>query len=136
MKFMGLTKNSPLSLTTYEQKSYVYNSYFGLATNTAKSYTQKMELLHLICFLQQKMHKKDPDKYKNCLSLLQIIFNKEFQQNTDNSGEDNLLTGLSIICDDLLYGTEDELQIPNGCKTLKDVKDKIINYIKNEWMPF
>lgn len=135
MKFMGLTKNSPLNLNTYDQKSYVYSSYFGLATNTAKSYKQKMELLHLICFLQKKMKKKDPDKYKNCLSLLQVIFGREFQQ-TDSPGEDNLLIGLSIICDDLLYGTEDELEVPEGCKTLKDIKDKIINYIKNEWLPF
>lgn len=135
MKYMGLTKNSPLNLESYDQRSYVYNSYFGLATNTAKSYKQKIELLHLVCFLQKKMKKKDPDKYKNCLSLLQIIFGREFQQ-TESPGEDNLLIGLSIICDDLLYGTEDELEVPEGCKTLKDIKDKIINYIKNEWLPF
>lgn len=135
MKCMALTKNSPLELKTYEQKSYVYNSYFGLATNTAASYNQKMELLHMICFLQKRMHQKDPDKYKNCLSLLQVIFGREFQQ-TDSPGEDNLLIGLSIICDDLLFGTEDDLKVPEGCKTLKDIKEKIIKYITEEWMPF
>ena len=132
---MGLTKNSPLSLETYDQKTYVYNSYFGLATNTAASYNSKMELLHAVCFLQQRMHAKDPKKYSNCLSLLQIVFGKEFQQ-ADSPGEDNFLIGLSIICDDLLWGTNDELKAPADCKTLKDVKDKIIKYVKEEWMPF
>lgn len=132
---MGLTKNSPLSLETYDQKTYVYNSYFGLATNTAASYNSKMELLHAVCFLQQRMHAKDPKKYNNCLSLLQIVFGKEFQQ-ADSPGEDNFLIGLSIICDDLLWGTNDELKAPADCKTLKDVKDKIIKYVKEEWMPF
>lgn len=132
---MALTKNTPFKLDTYDQRSYVYNSYFGLASNTAKSYRQKMELLHLICFLQTKMKKKDATKYKNCLCLLQNIFGREFQQG-DGPGEDTLLIGLSIICDDLLYGTEDELAVPEGCKTLKDVKDKIIKYITEEWMPF
>lgn len=132
---MGLTKNSPLSLETYDQKTYVYNSYFGLATNTAASYNSKMELLHAVCFLQQRMHAKDPKKYNNCLSLLQIVFGKEFQQ-VDSPGEDNFLIGLSIICDDLLWGTNDELKAPADCKTLKDVKDKIIKYVKEEWMPF
>lgn len=133
---MGLiNKNFPLRLESYDSKQFVYSSYFGLATNTAKSYKQKIELLHAICFLQQRMKKKDPEKYKNCLALLQIIFGREFQQ-ADSPGEDNLLIGLSIICDDLLYGTEDELEVPEGCKTLKDVKDKIINYITNEWLPF
>lgn len=132
---MGLTKNSPLSLETYDQKTYVYNSYFGLATNTAASYNSKMELLHAVCFLQQRMHTKDPKKYNNCLSLLQIVFGKEFQQ-ADSPGEDNFLIGLSIICDDLLWGTNDELKAPADCKTLKDVKDKIIKYVKEEWMPF
>lgn len=132
---MGLTKNSPLSLETYDQKTYVYNSYFGLATNTAASYNSKMELLHAVCFLQQRMHAKDPKKYNNCLSLLQIVFGKEFQQ-VDSPGEDNFLIGLSIICDDLLWGTNDELKAPTDCKTLKDVKDKIIKYVKEEWMPF
>lgn len=135
MKSMVSTNNSRFSLQTYEQRKFVHGSYFGLATNTAKSYKQKMELLHAICFLEQRMKKKDPDKYKNCLALLQVIFGKEFQQD-DSPGEDNLLLGLSIICDDLLYGSEDELEVPEGCKTLKDVKDKIINYIKNEWQPF
>lgn len=132
---MGSIKTSPLNLESYDSKQFVYSSYFGLATNTSKSYKQKIELLHLICFLQKKMNKKDPDKYKNCLSLLQVIFGREFQQ-VDSPGEDNLLIGLSIICDDLLYGTEDDIDVPEGCKTLKDVKDKIINYVKNEWLPF
>lgn len=136
MKNMALIKNSPINLESYEQKSYAYSSYFGLATNTAKSYKQKMDLINSICFLQQRMNKKDPQKYKNCLALLQIIFAKEFQQSGDIPGEDSLLTGLSIICDDLLYGIEDEIPVPEECKTLKDVKDKIINYVKNEWLPF
>ena len=132
---MALTKNIPFELETYDQKSYIYNTYFGLATNTAKSYNQKIELLNLICFLQKKMHTKNPDKYKRCLDLLQTIFGREFQQK-DSPGEDNLLIGLSIICDDLLYGTEDNIPVPEGCKTLNDVKDKIIKYIKEEWLPF
>jgi len=134
---MALTKNSPFELTTYEQREYVYNSYFGLATNTAKSYNQKMELLHAICFLQWKMKQKNPEKYKNCLSLLQTIFGREFSTASNATGEDFFLIGLSIICDDLLYGVEnDELKVPTDCSTLKDVKNKIINYIRNEWMPF
>jgi hypothetical protein len=133
---MASIKNSPYNFDTYEQKQFVYSANFGLATNTAKSYKQKMDLINSICFLQQRMSKKDPEKYKNCLALLQIIFGREFQQSGDVPGEDTLLTGLSIICDDLLYVVEDEIPAPEGCKTLKDVKDKIVDYIKNEWLPF
>lgn len=132
---MASTKSTPFELKTYDQRKYIYSSYFGLATNTAKSYKQKMDILNSICFLQKKMNKKDPNKYKNCLDLLQIIFGREFQQD-DSPGEDNLLIGLSVICDDLLYVTEDDIPIPEGCKTLKDIKDKIVKYITEEWLPF
>lgn len=136
---MASTKNSqnPYQFDTFDAKSFAYARFFSLGNNTAQSFEQKITLIRLVCFLQQKMHAKDPEKYKNCLSLLQVIFGREFVQEGDHSnGEDSLLIGLSIICNDFLWGTTDEISIPEGFQTLKDVKNAIIKYITEEWTPF
>lgn len=128
---------NPLNFQTFAQKSYLYDQYFSLCTNNKQSYADKLKLINLICYLQQKMHAKDPVKYKDCLSLMQVIFGRELDTVSGLlSGEDCLITALAMFCDNLLWGTTDEIPAPEGYQTLKDVKQAIIKYINEEWMPF
>ncbi len=133
---MGSIKNAnPYKLDTVEQRNIVYSQYFSLNTNTAASYTEKLKLINCICFLQQRMNKKDPKKYDSCLSLLKIIFNKK-DLTTIEDGEDNFIVSLAILCDDLLWGINDEVPKPEGFNTTKEIKEFIVKYVIDEWMPF
>ena len=41
-----------------------------------------------------------------------------------------------MICDDLMWGIEDKIEKPEGISNLKDIKNKIVTYFNDEWMPF
>ena len=91
---MALTQNSqnPYKLNSLEQIEFVYNQYFSLGTNTTQSFANKLELIKLVCFYWKYENKKHPDKYKNCIELLQAIFNKDLSSySIESPGEDVLL---------------------------------------------
>ena len=58
---MALTKNSqkrmenPYVYKSIDQLKLLQMNYFSTATNNACSWKQKMEIIHLICFMTQKM---------------------------------------------------------------------------------
>lgn len=109
-------------------------------TNNAQSYAQKLDIVNLICFLSQKMSKKDPKRYSSCLSVLSIIFNNDFSDMSNDRHCTQVdpvqIRSFGLICDSLLWGTNDDIPKPEGFNNVKEIKDKIITYFTEEWIPF
>jgi hypothetical protein len=136
---MALTKNSmnPCKFETLEQLKFVQEAYFSTHTNTALSYKQKMEIIHLICFMTQVLKTKDKTMYPNAVTVLEQVFNINLRDNTDKDTSLNeSIRAFGMICDDLMWGAEDKIEKPEGISNLKDIKNKIITYFNDEWMPF
>lgn len=136
---MASTKNSqnPYKFETLEQLKFVQDTYFSTHTNTALSYKQKMEIIHLICFMTQVLKAKDKTKYPNAVTVLEQVFNVNLHDNTDKENSLNeSIREFGMLCDDLMWGTEDKIEKPEGISNLKDIKNKIVNYFNDEWMPF
>ena len=96
-----------------------------------------MEIIHLLCFMTQLLKKKDQRTYPNTVAVLEKIFNVDLHGNTDGSpGCIDGLRAFGILCDDLLWGTEDAIAKPEGYSNLQEIKNKIVNYFNDEWLPF
>lgn len=112
--------------------------WFSSKTNTNVSFKDKMELYTLICFLTQQMKKKDPVKYGDPIKVLSAIYQKDFakiDEETPITGENEYILGLGIVCDDLLYGTEDTIPLPAGFKNAQEIVSRIKQLIE-QWLPF
>jgi hypothetical protein len=128
---------NPCKFETLEQLKFVQEAYFSTHTNTALSYKQKMEIIHLICFMTQVLKTKDKTMYPNAVTVLEQVFNINLRDNTDKDTSLNeSIRALGMICDDLMWGAEDKIEKPEGISNLKDIKNKIITYFNDEWMPF
>lgn len=128
------TSNNPFKEMNYDLKKSIFLSYFSSGAMTTESFEDKIELYKLICFLTLQMKNKDPLKYKSSLDVLEKIYNREIDKTSDANGLDNYLIGLSIVCDDLLYGIY-SIQKPENFKNGNEIVDKIKNLIE-QWMPF
>lgn len=136
---MASTKNSqnPYKFDTFDQLEFVHNSCFSTHTNTSASYAHKMEIIHLLCFMTQLLRKKDDRLYPDTITVLEKIFNVDLTNNTSNSpGLADSLRAFGILCDDLLWGTTDIIPKPDGYSNLQEIKNKIITYFNDEWLPF
>lgn len=141
---MASTKNSqkdnPYVLESIDSIKYMQSVYFSTGTNCAQSYKQKLDIINLICFLTQKMNQKDPDKYSSCLKVLSAIFETNLEDATLDktliNANAECVRSFGLICDDLMWGTTDEITKPEGYSNAKEIKDKIISYFKDEWLPF
>jgi len=115
-------------------------SYFSTGSNNAASFAQKLEIIKLIAFLTQLMNKKDPEKYPNSLSVLSAIFKVDLSDLNASSFQYAIsadhVRAFSYLCDDLMWGTTDELEKPEGFNNASEIKDKIITYFTDEWTPF
>ena len=128
---------NPCKFETLEQLKFVQEAYFSTHTNTALSYKQKMEIIHLICFMTQVLKAKDKTMYPNAVTVLEQVFNINLRDNTDKDTSLNeSIRAFGMICDDLMWGAEDKIEKPEGISNLKDIKNKIITYFNDEWMPF
>ena len=136
---MASTKNSqnPYKFDTLDQLKFVHDACFSSHTNTSASYSQKMEVINLLCFMTQLLKKKDSKLYPNTIVVLEKIFGVDLTNNTSSSpGLIDALRAFGILCDDLLWGTEDSISKPEGYSNLQEIKNKIITYFNDEWMPF
>jgi len=142
---MALRKNSqetnPHVLSSIDSMIIMQANYFSTGSNNAASFTQKLEMIRLIAFLTQVMNKKDPEKYPNSLAVLSAIFNINLSDvNESNKIYLNIsaehIRSFALVCDDLLWGTNEELKAPEGITNAKEIKDKIITYFTDEWTPF
>lgn len=136
---MASIKNSqnPYKFETLEQLKFVQDAYFSTHTNTAASYKQKMEIIHLICFMTQFLKAKDKTLYPNAVAVLEQIFNINIHDDVDKENALNeSIRAFGMLCDDLMWGTNDKIEKPEGISNLKDIKNKIVTYFNDEWMPF
>lgn len=141
---MALKKNSqetnPYVLSSIDSIKFMQTNYFSTGSNNAASFTQKLEIIKLIAFLTQIMNKKDPKKYSNSLDVLSAIFNVNLSDIETSklcvSISAEHVRSFALICDDLLWGTNEELKAPEGITNAKEIKDKIITYFTDEWTPF
>lgn len=139
---MATTTNFQFKTDTIGQLKTVQTWFFSSGTNTELSLSKKLKLLHLICCLQQKMHSTDPIKYPNCTHLLCHIFKLPISESLDDTpiqdwnAQHKFILFLGLLCDDLLWGTEDKLEIPEGFTNYKQIKLTIEDYINNQWNPF
>ena len=96
-----------------------------------------MEIIHLICFMTQVLRTKDKTMYPNAVTVLEQVFNINLHDNTDKENSLNeSIRAFGMICDDLMWGIEDKIEKPEGISNLKDIKNKIVTYFNDEWMPF
>jgi len=136
---MASTKNSqnPYKFETLEQLKFVQDAYFSTHTNTAANYKQKMEIIHLICFMTQVLRNKDKTLYPNAIAVLEQVFNINIHDGVDKeNGLNESIRAFGMLCDDLMWGTNDKIEKPEGISNLKDIKNKIVAYFNDEWMPF
>lgn len=115
----------------YNTKKTNYYANIHLGTMTTGRFEDKLELIKLICFMTQNLNKKDPVKYKDTISILSMLYEKEL--NANNEAFKDYLYSLSIICEDFLYGV-DNIVNP-GFKDSKEIIIRIKQLIE-QWIPF
>ena len=135
---MASKKNFPI---TFDYIKTMQQSYISTGTNNSGSYIQKMEIINLICFLTQKMSQANPEKYKTSVDVLNNIFKIDIEHPDTIVSQDATLNidnirSFALICDDLLWGTVDEIPKPEGINNTKEIVKKIYSYFKDEWAPF
>lgn len=121
-----------LSELTVEDKKTLFTKCFSSGTNVEGDFSMKIELLTLTCFLSQELQKRFPDQFKTTLDVFDnYVFTPQIDK---NSGMGSYIIGLSITCDDLMFGCNN-IQKPENYKSAIEVKNRIIQII-NSWMPF
>ena len=81
----------------FKTKQKIYNECFSLG-NLNCTFTEKMALISLICYIKQQLSKKKPD-----VTYYQVI--QKF--NTPTSIPEEVVQALAIICEDFAYGVKD-----------------------------
>lgn len=111
-----------------EEKIAFYTKNFSTGYFSSEKLSNKLALISLICLVTYKMREKD----KNI--TVKTVIEKIIQRQLSTSETfDSFLFGLSIICEDFMYGVK---EIDNfGFKDSKQVIQKIKELL-NEWMPF
>lgn len=114
---------------SYAEKKGLYTKYFSSGNNTSQSFADKIELITLICFLTQQMNKKDPEKFPDAKSVLDLIF----KDSIDWSDSDYVI-GLGIVADDFMFGVK-EIEKPGNYSSAKEIVTRIKELVE-QWMPF
>lgn len=113
---------------SYEERCNFYNKHFSSGASSTCRIKDKLILIALICFVTHKLREKDGSL--TVKSVIEKIVNKPIME---LNGFEDFLLGLSVVCEDMLYGcTEFETF---GLKTSQEIIDKI-RALLNEWMPF
>lgn len=124
----GVTINE-MNARTYADKKLIFDRYFSSGNNTNQSFSDKIELLTLICYLTQQLAKRNPEKYKTTKDTLDMVF----ENSIDWAGSD-YIDGLAIISEDLMFGTT-EIEKPAGFSNGKEIVARIQDLV-NQWQPF
>lgn len=117
------------NIPSYELKKTVFVNNFSLGGITTSNFNDKIEIIVLLCFLYQQLHKRDPKKFTSVINVIDAIFtesqHKPFQ---------NYLEGLAVLCEDLLFGVK-EIEKPGDFKNSQEIINRI-KTIASQWMPF
>lgn len=114
-----------------DKMRFVYATYFSSKTNTSQSFYDKMELLTLLSYLTQQLKKRMPNDFKNAYD---VLFNYVLKGQSLEIADIDYLTGLSVVCDDLIWGTN-EINPPSQYSNSAELKDRIKELISG-WLPF
>lgn len=129
-----VSKNGIIDLNNVSigTKEYIFSTLFSTKTNTAHSFEHKIELITLICYLTQQLKKRFPEEFR---TVNDTIFKFVYKGiNIDNYGDQEYIVGITILCEDLLYGVSD-INKPEKYNSAGEVKDRIKELFE-EWMPF
>ena len=132
---MDMTKQSngtiDLNNINLDTKRFLYNSYFSSKTNTSQSFSYKIELLTLLGYLTQQLKKRMPSEFSNAHD---VIFKYILKGQSLEVADIDYLEGISIVCDDLIWGTSD-ISAPQQYSSSVEIKDRIKELITC-WLPF
>lgn len=106
---------------TYEELKSIYNKYFSLG-NLSSSFTEKMALISLVCYITEKLKAKKPD-----VTHYQII-----RKLSSPSIPEDFIKGLAIVCEDFAYCTKD---FPTFDLKDNDIPKKISELLER-YLPF
>lgn len=109
--------------------------WFTLGTTTTCRLEDKIELVTSLCYLTDVLKKADKNKYKSSVDVLNVIYKKQLDKGSE-AGFEDFLVGLSVICDDFMFGVQSgTIPKPNGCENAADVVKKI-KILVEQWLPF
>ena len=113
---------------TYEEKVGFYLKNFSSGAFSSGKLSNKLALISLICLTTKKLREKDGNL------TVKVVIEKILQRPLFYTESfDAFLIGLSIVCEDFLYGTK---EIDNfGFTESKQIIAKIKELL-NEWFPF
>lgn len=123
-----------LNNMTLETKRGLYLQFFSSGSNSEQSFGIKIEVITLLCFLTQELNKRHPEEFKTAFDVLSKYVFKDQNAFASECGWVSYMEGLSIICDDLLFGVS-ELEKPENYSSASEVKNRIKEIIA-EWLPF
>ena len=135
MNCTDMTKQSTMTIDlnnmSLDTKKFLYDSYFSSKTNTSQSFNHKIELLTLLGYLTQQLKKRVPDTFRNSYDVLKkyVLVGNILEQ-----ADEDYISGLSIVCDDLLYGVQD-IDPPTQYSNSAEIKNRLKELISG-WLPF
>lgn len=133
-----MTQNNIQTLVDdYKNLSYIeqcnfYTRLFGSACSLSGTLEIKLQLIHLVCLVTQRMRKTNPDM--SILSILSKITGLNIE-NDERVGLSEFLYNLSIICEDLLYGVSKDITV-QGYNSASEIIKEIRRILNDEWLPF
>ena len=90
-----------------------------------------VELLTLLGYLTQQLKKRMPSEFSNAHD---VIFKYILKGQSLEVADIDYLEGISIVCDDLIWGTSD-ISAPQQYSSSVEIKDRIKELITC-WLPF
>lgn len=116
-----------LTECSYTKARSIYNEYFSTG-NLNTSLENKLALIAMICFVTNHVNKKKDTLHKvTCYDIICKI-GKDFPSEVHQ----DFFKALGVICDDLMYGSE---EFPTFGINPKDMPKEILKLL-NTWMPF
>lgn len=119
---------------SYEMKKTLFITAFSSGRMSTGKFEDKIELIKLLCYLTYEASQREPFTYQSSLQVLEKILNTKINKEVESNGFDAYLVGLSILCDDLIYGCDGVPQ-PENCTGGNDAGKKIKSLI-DQWQAF
>lgn len=117
---------------SYTEQCNFYTRLFGSACSVSGTLETKLQLIHLVCLVTQRMRKTNPDM--SILSILSKITGLNIETD-ERVGLSEFLYNLSIICEDFLYGVSKDITL-QGYNSASEIIKEIRRILNDEWLPF
>jgi hypothetical protein len=118
-----------LSELSYKEQCNIYSRNFSSGYLSSEKLSNKIALISLICLITKKLREKSQAD----ITVKEVIEKILGRTLVRSSALDNYLYGLSIVCEDLLYGVTiiDTFGFTNSGEIINKIKELL-----NEWSPF